>query len=274
VQLDILKSTLADQVAAGDIAGASATVAELRRRAGTGAYVTHDTTQALIDTYVHRAKAQFAAGDVDGALQTLATSRKKFGKEPQLKNLETRYVAVGDIYDHLRSAVSLNASDQQSELEGLRASEGEEYPVAEQMLARTLANRIADEKAANRPSVATTLLAAGRKMFPDNAQLLEQGTAGALPNALPVSSEASAPAGEIHEASISERSEQQISERSAPQSSDQPAQQPSDQPAQQSSSESAEQPSDQAAQPQASDPSAQQTPDKPVQQSPPPETAR
>jgi serine/threonine protein kinase len=280
VQVDILKSTLADQVAAGDIAGAGATAAELRRRMGGGAYVAHDLPQALVDAYLHRARAQFAAGDVDGALQTLATSRKKFGREARLKDLETRYVAVGDIYDRLRSAVSLNASDQRSELESLRATEGDEYSVAAQMLARTLANRIADEQAANRPSVAANLLLAGRQIFPDNAKLLEQGTAGALPNDLPTASEASAPSGDNRGAPSSEQSAQQTSTPSVQQSPERPVQQASDQPAQQaperSTRQSAEQPAQQPAEPpaqQSSDQSVQQQSDKPAQ-NPPPETTQ
>jgi len=49
------------------------------------------------------------------------------------------------------------------------------------MLAQTLANRIADERAANRATVAAGLLEAGRAVFPSYTAQLDQGTAGALP---------------------------------------------------------------------------------------------
>lgn len=97
-----------------------------------------------------------------------------------MKDLETRYVPAGDIYDRLSSAVVLSLSDQRQSLEALRSTEGDEYPVAERMLAQTLANRIADHRAANRAPVADKLLEAGRQLFPNYASLLEQGTAGAL----------------------------------------------------------------------------------------------
>ena len=180
-EIEALKSKLATQAAAGDVAGENATATVLRRIPGASTYVSRDMTRTLIDGYVHLAKSQLAAGHVDEALQTLATARKKFGsREAQLKDLEARYVAVGDAYDRLTVAVSLNVSEQRAVLDALRTSEGEDYPVTEEMLARTLANRIADQRAADRPSVATSLLEAGRTIFPDHAALLEQGTAGVL----------------------------------------------------------------------------------------------
>jgi hypothetical protein len=180
-EIEALKSKLATQAAAGDVAGVNATANALRRIPSASAYVSRDMPRTLVDTYAHLAKSQLAAGHVDEALQTLATARKKFGsRDAQLKDLEARYVAVGDAYDRLTVAVSLNINEQRAVLDALRASEGEEYPITEQMLARTLANRIADQRAADRPSVAASLLEAGRTIFPDHTALLEQGTAGVL----------------------------------------------------------------------------------------------
>jgi len=74
-------------------------------------------------------------------------------------------------------------AEQKRYLDNLRVSEGSDFANVEQMLARTLANRIADQKAANRASLVDGLLDAGRRVFPEYAALLEQGTAGALPKA-------------------------------------------------------------------------------------------
>jgi serine/threonine protein kinase len=179
--IDALKSKLASQAASGDMAGATATANYLRRVLAGSVYIARDMPQVLIDGYLHLARSQLAAGHVDASLQTLGAARQKFGSAPDLKNLEIRYVAVGDAYDRLSTAVSLNVTEQRRALDKLRASEGAEYPITEHMLARTLANRIADERAAGRTTVAATLLEGGRAVFPDSAAVLEQGTAGALP---------------------------------------------------------------------------------------------
>jgi predicted Ser/Thr protein kinase len=153
------------------------------------ATVPREVPHELVDGYVRTAKTQLAAGDVDSALQTLATARKRFGRDQQLKDLEVRYVRIADVYDRLGTAVSLNASEQRTTLEELRISEGDDYPVTEQMLARTLGNRIADERAADRPTVAASLLKAGRQIFPGDVSLLEQGKAGVLPAPPPAAAE-------------------------------------------------------------------------------------
>jgi serine/threonine protein kinase len=180
VGVELTKEKLETQAAAGDVAGASATATALSRTPGGGAYVARDVPQILISSYLHRAKAQFAAGQVDGALATLAEGRKKFAKSPDLHDLELRYVAAADFYDRLASAVALNVADRKRALEDLRAGEGDEYSIAEKMLAQTLANRIADQRAVNRAAVADKLLEAGREIFPDYSLLLGQGTAGVL----------------------------------------------------------------------------------------------
>jgi hypothetical protein len=51
------------------------------------------------------------------------------------------------------------------------------------MLAQTLADRIADQRAANREAVADKLAEAGKEVFPSYAALLGRGRAGALPTA-------------------------------------------------------------------------------------------
>jgi hypothetical protein len=48
------------------------------------------------------------------------------------------------------------------------------------MLAQTLADRIADHRAANRQPVADKLLEQGKQIFPDYAAILARGTAGVL----------------------------------------------------------------------------------------------
>jgi serine/threonine protein kinase len=186
--IQVLKDKLSQQSDAGDVAGASATANALRRVLAGSVYVSTELPQKLVAAYAHAARSQLLAGSVDPALQTIAAGRQKFGSAPELKNLEQRYIVAGDAYDRLSTAVALNVAEQRHFLELLRASEGDDYPAIEQMLARTLANRIADQRAANRPTVAVSLLEAGHTVFPDQAALLEQGKAGALPNTpLPVS---------------------------------------------------------------------------------------
>jgi serine/threonine protein kinase len=180
--IQVLKDKLTQQSDAGDVAGTTATATALRRVLAGSLYVSTELPQKQIAAYVHMARSQLLAGGVDAALQTIAAGRQKFGTAPELKNLEQRYIVVGDAWDRLSTAVALNVSEQRHYLDQLRGSEGDDYAAIEQMLARTLANRIADQRAANRATLATSLLEAGRTLFPDEAALLEQGKAGALPN--------------------------------------------------------------------------------------------
>ena len=90
-----------------------------------------------------------------------------------MKRLEVRYVTIAEIYDVLSTAVALNTSEQRAALEQLRITEGDDYDATEQMLARTLGSRIADERAADRPLLAASLLRSGREIFPDEAALLD-----------------------------------------------------------------------------------------------------
>jgi serine/threonine protein kinase len=180
VGVEVSKEKLETEAAAGDVAGAIATAAALGRTLAGTAYVTHDVPQLLISSYLHRARGQFAAGQVDAALATLEEGRRKFGKSVELHDLEVRYSTAGEFYDRLSSAVTLNVADRKRALEDLKTAEGDEYSIAQKMLAQTLANRIADQRAAERASVADKLLEAGREIFPDYAALLGQGTAGVL----------------------------------------------------------------------------------------------
>jgi serine/threonine protein kinase len=181
-QLEILKEELQTKAAAGDTKGASAVGTALARAAPGSAYVTRDMPRILASSWANLAKAEFAAGHVDEALKTLAEGRRHFGKSAELMDLEHRYVTAGDIYDRLRSAVTINVADTQRSLEAVRAQEGDEYEVAAQMLAQTLADRIADERAADRGAVADGLLQSGKKLFPNYSALLGRGTAGVLAN--------------------------------------------------------------------------------------------
>jgi hypothetical protein len=179
--IDMLKRKLVEQVNAGNMQGAETTANALRRVLAGSVYVSAEMPKLFIAGYAALAKRQMLAGQVDESMQTLAAGRRKFGTAPELKNMEQRYVVAGDAYDRLSTAVTLNVAEQRGYLEKLRASEGADFHAMELMLARTLANRIADQRAANRAPVAAAVLAAGKQLFPEHGALLEQGTAGALP---------------------------------------------------------------------------------------------
>ncbi|MDB6159667.1 MAG: serine/threonine protein kinase [Gammaproteobacteria bacterium] len=181
-QIDILKAQFETQAIAGDVAGATTTANKLTRVSAGSAYVTREIPHTLVLTYVHLAKTQLAGGQINAALQTLKDGRQKFGKAPELKDLEERYVAAANIYDRVSSAVVLNVNDMKRALEELKGTEGEEYDAVAQMLAQTLADRIADQRAANRDPVADKLTEAGKQIFPDYTGMLGRGRAGVLPS--------------------------------------------------------------------------------------------
>lgn len=189
VGVELSKEKLETQAAAGDVAGASATATSLGRSLNGSAYAARDLPQVLITSYLNRAKAQFAAGQVNDSLATLAEGRRKFGKSQELHDLELRYVSAADFYDRLSTAVALNVADRKRALQELRTSEGDEFSIAEKMLAQTLANRIADQRAASRDPVADKLTEAGKEIFPDYSAELTQGTAGVLSGTPPLLSE-------------------------------------------------------------------------------------
>jgi hypothetical protein len=131
--------------------------------------------------YAARARLQLLAGEVDAALQTLATARQKFGRSPVLRDLEAHYVVIGDAYDRLRWGVKLDVPGVQSYLRQIPTLEPADAKSIEAMLAQTLSHRIADQRTAGRDTIADELLTSGRSLFPDFADLLTQGKAGALP---------------------------------------------------------------------------------------------
>jgi len=134
-------------------------------------------------SYINLAKTQFASGKLIESLQTIEAGRHKYAASAELRDLHFRYVAVSNIYDPLRFAVALNASDMKSRVEDLKPGEGTEYDTATRMLAQTLADRIADQRAAQRDGVADRLLEAGKQIFPGYEEVLSHGKAGALPDA-------------------------------------------------------------------------------------------
>jgi len=178
----MLKEQFETQADNGDVAVAMTTASKLTRVSAGSSYVAHDVPRILVLTYVHLAKTQLAGGQVNAALQTLKDGRQKFSKSPELKNLEERYVEAANIYDRLSSAVVLNVNDMKHALEELKGTEGDEYDAAAQMLAQTLADRIADQRAANRDPVADKLTEAGKQIFPEYTGVLSRGRAGVLPS--------------------------------------------------------------------------------------------
>ncbi|HEY6925542.1 MAG TPA: serine/threonine-protein kinase [Steroidobacteraceae bacterium] len=186
--VELLREQFETQAAAGDISGAATTARMLARASPGSNYVTQGMPHIFVLSYIHLAKAQFAAGQVSAALQTLGAGRAKFVKSTELNDLAERYLAAANIYDRLSTAVVLNVNDMRSSLAELKSTEGADYDSTAQMFAQTLADRIADHRAANRDTVADKLLESGKQVFPDYTGLLSHGTPGALQNnSIPVS---------------------------------------------------------------------------------------
>jgi serine/threonine protein kinase len=179
--VDRLKEQLTQQVAAGDIDAATKTAATLRSTIGGSATAANDLQQQVIESYLQHAKQQMASGNTATALETIAGARKRFANAPQLRNLEITYDRVEEEVERINSAPSLNVADHQEWIGEIRSLSGDDFPAIEQMLAQTLANDIADQRArGDRQSVVTSLLNSGRKLFPEYAAVLEHGTAGVL----------------------------------------------------------------------------------------------
>jgi hypothetical protein len=159
--------------ASGDVEGIQA---QQKGKAGA-----RDVAHALETAYGTRARSQMLEGRVDAALQTLSVGRQSFGKSTALREREAHYVVVGDAYDRLRLAVKLDVPELQGYVEQIRTLEPEDAPSIQSMLVQTLSNRIADQRAAGRKTVADDLLNSGRDLFPASADQLTQGIAGALP---------------------------------------------------------------------------------------------
>jgi serine/threonine protein kinase len=180
--IEMLREQFETEAASGDIAGALIRAKALKRASPGSNYVTQEVPRILALSYIHLAKSQFAAGQVVESLQTIADARNNNPKSVELRDLHVRYTAAANIYDRLRYAVTLNVADMQGFLDQLKSSEGEEYDAAAQMLAQTLADRIADQRAANRETVANQLLEAGKQIFPGFVGILGRGRPGALPD--------------------------------------------------------------------------------------------
>ena len=165
--------SLASLASTGDVEGI---LAQQRAKPGS-----RDISSALETAFGARARLQLLAGDVDTALQTLSAARRMFGKSAALRDLEAHYVVVGDAYDRLRWGVKLDVPGLQGYLQQIRTLEPRDATSIELMLVQTLSNRIADQRAAGRGAIVEELLGSGRALFPDHADVLTRGKAGALP---------------------------------------------------------------------------------------------
>lgn len=142
-----------------------------------------DVAHALETAYGVRARSEMLEGNVDAALQTLSAARQSFGKSVPLRDREAHYVVIGDAYDRLRLAVKLDVAEQRGYLQQIRSLESDDANAIEQMLMRTLSNRIADQSAAGRKVIVEDLVSAGRDLFPAWADQLTRGKPGALSTA-------------------------------------------------------------------------------------------
>jgi len=175
---------------------AAASAPEAPPAAAPGAPSGAQSSQQIIQNYVEQARQQMQSGNTAAALATIATARKKYAAAPALKNLEIVYDRVEEEVERMNMAPTLNVADHAAWIAEIRDLSGDEFPAIEQMLARTLANDIADQRArADRPAVIARLLESGRKLFPDYSDVLEHGTAGVLdPEQIAVAEESAAPA--------------------------------------------------------------------------------
>jgi hypothetical protein len=150
--------------------------------------------QQNIQGYIEQARQQMQSGNTAAALATIASARRKYANAPALKNLEIVYDRVEEEVERINMAPTLNVQNHAAWIAEIRDLSGEDFPAIDQMLARTLANDIADQRArADRPAVITRLLDSGRKLFPNYADVLEHGTAGVLdPAQIAVAEEAAA----------------------------------------------------------------------------------
>jgi hypothetical protein len=155
-----------------------------------------NSQQQLIQNYVEQARQQMESGNTTAALATIAAARRKYASAPALKNLEIVYDRVEEEVARINMAPTLNVQNHAAWIAEIRDLSGEDFPAIDQMLARTLANDIADQRArADRPAVIARLLESGRKLFPDYTDVLEHGTAGVLDaSQLVVGEEPEAPA--------------------------------------------------------------------------------
>jgi hypothetical protein len=173
--------SLADRSETGDVEGLWALSGVHKRRDGGRPAPPGDLGRALMAAYAQKGRRLLLDGNVDGALGTLAEGRRTFGTSKELKDLEAEAVVIGDAYDRLSTAIAMNVNQHRGFLAAIRAADPTGYDAIEDMLARTLANRIADHRGAGRQSIASDLLTSGKELFPRQADRLTLGTAGALP---------------------------------------------------------------------------------------------
>lgn len=167
-------SALADLAASGNVEGIQALQGKANSR---------EVLSSLEAAYAARARNQMLAGQLEAALETLSAGRRKFGKSVPLRDLEAQYVVVGEAHDRLRLAVRLNVEDLRDYLHQIQTLGPSDATLIEQMLARTLGNRIADQRAAGRTVIANDLLNSGQDLFPVWTAELAHGQPGMLPNA-------------------------------------------------------------------------------------------
>jgi serine/threonine protein kinase len=155
-----------------------------------------NSQQQLIQNFIEQARQQMESGNTTAALATIASARRKYAGAPALKNLEIVYDRVEEEVARINMAPTLNLQNHAAWIAEIRDLSGEDFPAINQMLARALANDIADQRArADRPAVIARLLESGRKLFPEYADELEHGTAGVLDaSQLVVGEEADSPA--------------------------------------------------------------------------------
>ncbi len=175
---------------------APAIAPDAQSRSAPGTLPGVQNSQQLILNYVAQAREQMQSGNTTAALATIATARKKYAAAPALKNLEIVYDRVEEEVERINMAPTLSVENHAAWIAEIRDLSGDEFPAIDQMLARTLANDIADQRArADRPAVIARLLESGRKLFPDYTDVLEHGTAGVLdPAQIAVAEESAAPA--------------------------------------------------------------------------------
>jgi serine/threonine protein kinase len=145
-------------------------------------------TPTGVELVMQQARQQMSDGNVDQSLDTIQAALRKYGNDGRLKTLGVTYARVGEEHDRLNPTGSVDVKSHQDYLSEIRSFAGDDdYPQIEQMLARTLADDIAEQRARDRTNVVQGLLKSGRTLFPEYAELLEHGHAApADPIATPV----------------------------------------------------------------------------------------
>jgi hypothetical protein len=178
---DALETQFEQQVRDGDVQSAVKTAEVLTKRLGKSSAIVFEIPEKLRECYLQRGRQQLLQMDPDGALDTLKAARQHYDNQ-ELRDTQEAYALVSDEFSRLMAAASLSVDAHRVYLLGIHDKIiPDDYKSIEQMLARTLADDIADQRSkANRQPVIAALLESGRKLFPSEADLLEQGKAGEL----------------------------------------------------------------------------------------------